>query len=113
MDHINGNNCQQGQPGTKEVTVMTAVAKVSSKGQITVPMDVRKHLNVIEGDNIQFRVLGDGQVKVEGIRRKKISQLIGILPIEGELADIHTLREEAARELANNFTKETAQLEDE
>jgi AbrB family looped-hinge helix DNA binding protein len=42
--------------------MMDAAAKVSSKGQITVPKVVREALGVKEGDEILFRVEGNRAV---------------------------------------------------
>ncbi|MDL2267292.1 AbrB/MazE/SpoVT family DNA-binding domain-containing protein [Desulfovibrio sp. OttesenSCG-928-G15] len=36
------------------------MAKVSSKGQINIPIAIRKHLNLDEGDKVIFIVDGDG-----------------------------------------------------
>ncbi len=41
---------------------MDAAAKVSSKGQITVPKAVRVALGIVEGDEVVFRVEGDRAV---------------------------------------------------
>jgi antitoxin PrlF len=41
---------------------MDAVAKLTSKGQITVPKAVREALGVAEGDEIVFRVEGNRAV---------------------------------------------------
>ena len=39
--------------------------RLQKKGQITVPAEVRKILNVSEGDDIIFRINEEGQVVVE------------------------------------------------
>lgn len=41
---------------------MEAVAKMSSKGQLTVPKAVREALGIGEGDDVVFRVEGDRAV---------------------------------------------------
>ena len=41
---------------------MEAVAKMSSKGQLTVPKAVREALGIGEGDEVVFRVEGDRAV---------------------------------------------------
>lgn len=41
---------------------MDAAAKVSSKGQVTVPKAVREALGINEGDEVVFRVEGDRAV---------------------------------------------------
>jgi len=40
-------------------------AKLTSKGQITVPKEVRKVLGLETGDRLAFRIRGDGTVVVE------------------------------------------------
>ena len=36
------------------------MAKISSKGQINVPVAIRKYLNLSEGDKVIFIINGDG-----------------------------------------------------
>jgi AbrB family looped-hinge helix DNA binding protein len=40
-------------------------AKLTSKGQITIPKEVRKTLGLRTGDRLAFRVRADGTVQVE------------------------------------------------
>ncbi|WP_291447898.1 AbrB/MazE/SpoVT family DNA-binding domain-containing protein [Desulfovibrio sp.] len=40
------------------------MAKVSSKGQINIPIAVRKHLNLTEGDKVIFIIDDDGGVRM-------------------------------------------------
>ena len=44
-------------------------AKITSKGQITVPREVRRALGVGEGDQLLFETDGDG-VRIRPVRRK-------------------------------------------
>ena len=41
---------------------MTAMAKVTSKGQVTIPRSVREHLKVATGSVLIFQVEGDRMV---------------------------------------------------
>lgn len=43
---------------------MTQLAKISSKGQVTVPVDIRKALHVEPGDTLAFDIQANGQVLV-------------------------------------------------
>ena len=52
---------------------------MTSKGQITVPRDVRLKLNLKPGDRVLFIVEDDGAVRMRAANRD-ISSLIGILP---------------------------------
>ena len=45
---------------------MDAIARVSSKGQITIPQAVREALGLKQGDTVLFRV-GDGQTTIRRI----------------------------------------------
>jgi antitoxin PrlF len=40
-----------------------AIATVTSKGQITLPKEVREHLHLAEGDRVEF-VIEEGRVQV-------------------------------------------------
>ena len=40
-------------------------ATMTSKGQITVPQEVRKHLGIEPGDRLSFHIADDGAVTVE------------------------------------------------
>ena len=50
-------------------------AAVTSKGQITIPLEVRRALHLREGDRVAFRIHEDGVVE-----------------IEPEIADVRSLR---------------------
>ena len=43
-------------------------ATITSKGQITLPKEVRNHLGVDAGDQVEFRVAADGTVTVVPLR---------------------------------------------
>lgn len=52
-------------------------AKITSKGQITIPKAIRDELNVKPGDSLEFTV-SDGHVEVEPVRRRSLSEFYGI-----------------------------------
>lgn len=58
-------------------------AKITSKGQITVPKEVRKALNVQEGDVLDFVIDERGQVTVRTLRGD-FRRLRGILARPGQ-----------------------------
>ena len=43
---------------------MVEITKVSSKGQITIPIELRKYLNLIEGSKVAFILNEDGRVYI-------------------------------------------------
>jgi antitoxin PrlF len=60
-----------------------SVATLTSKGQITLPKDIREHLKVSAGDEISF-ILGDGgDVRVRPMN-KSLWELKGMLKKPGQ-----------------------------
>lgn len=61
-----------------------SVATVTSKGQITLPRDVRDDLQLKEGDRVSFEKVGESYVLRP--QNKSIMDLAGILKRPGEKA---------------------------
>lgn len=74
-------------------------AKVTSKGQITVPKDVRQHLGLKPGDRVRFVIEPDGRVRLMPAKRD-ISELVGILPKPKRALTIEEMNEAIGRHLA-------------
>lgn len=76
---------------------MTAVAKITSKGQTTIPADIRAALHVGPGDKLAWEVLEGGVVQVRRLQPLDVEYLQAI---EGTLDEWHSpADEEAYREL--------------
>src|SRR5688500_1736926 len=57
----------------------TSVARITSKGQITVPKEVRERLGVTAGDSLEFSLdEGAERVEVRPIKRRSIAEFRGI-----------------------------------
>ena len=56
-----------------------SVATVTSKGQITIPKDIREKLNLHSGDKIHFLTDDEGRVSIAPATRS-ITALKGIVP---------------------------------
>lgn len=54
------------------------IATITSKGQITLPREVREHLHVREGDRVEFEIQRDGDVKVRPVTGS-VAELFGML----------------------------------
>lgn len=63
---------------------MLAVAKITAKGQTTIPQDVRAALHVSVGDLISWEVGADGTAKV---RRVQPMDLDYLRAVEGTLSE--------------------------
>lgn len=69
---------------------MSATSTISSKGQITVPVDVRHRLGLREGDRVEF-VFEEGKAILRPVRREKnpFEAFVGALPAFGSAAEIN------------------------
>lgn len=62
----------------KSLTTRQAVSTISSKGQITLPVEVRKHLGVSINDRVEFVIEPTGEVRVTHVKYPDIQSLRGI-----------------------------------
>jgi len=53
-------------------------ATLTSKGQITIPKEVRERLRLHSGDRIDFSILGDGEALMRPVTRK-VDEVFGCL----------------------------------
>jgi AbrB family looped-hinge helix DNA binding protein len=60
----------------QEKTVQTS--RISSKGQVTIPKDVRDAMGAGPSDEVEFTPLGDGRALIS-IRNKSVVSLFGML----------------------------------
>ena len=82
-----------------------AEATITSKGQITVPKEVRKALNVQEGDVLDFVIDARGQVTVRPLR-KDYQRLFGMLRKEVERTlTVEEMDDAIARHLAEKHAE--------
>lgn len=71
-------------------------ARMTSKGQITVPKEVRLKLNLKPGDRVLFIVEDDGAVRMRAAN-KDIASLRGVLPPPKRKATIEEIEASIAR----------------
>ena len=72
---------------------MTAIAKITSKGQTTIPQDVRAALKVGAGDLIAWEIGNDGSATVRRIQPMDIEYLKAV---QGTLSEWSCAEDEAA-----------------
>ena len=76
---------------------MLALGKITSKGQTTIPQDVRAALQVGPGDVIAWEIAADGQATV---RRVQPMDLDYLRAVQGTLTEWHgAIDDEAYRDL--------------
>ena len=78
---------------------MVARARVTSKGQVTLPVAMRRELSIAEGDDLEFETTADG-VTVRVVHRRALASFLGALSVDQVLADHAAERRAAARRRA-------------
>ena len=59
--------------------------RVSSEGQITIPIEVRTSLNIEEGDQLEFVMNQEESVQVKVVKKNSPKSVIGKLRVERAL----------------------------
>ncbi len=62
---------------------MDIAARLTSKGQVTIPKSVRDALNLTEGDQVVFRVIDGGRAVLA--RTPDLLELAGTVPVPPEV----------------------------
>jgi antitoxin PrlF len=75
---------------------------ITSKGQTTIPKDIREHLNLQSGDQIDFVIQSDGAVFIRPATIP-VSQLRGILHRKGMKPVSVAAMNEAIRKRSRKF----------
>lgn len=72
---------------------MSQLAKISSKGQVTIPADVRKKLHLVTGDTIVWETDVDGRIWV---RRMEPLDLGYLAAVSGTLSEWNSAEDDEA-----------------
>ena len=78
-------------------------AKITVKGQVTIPKKVRKALGVRGGDSIIFLVEGD-QALMKPYKKKPFLDFFGALPATREFPGMPAIRDEIHQKLSKKMT---------
>lgn len=82
-------------------------AKVTFKGQITIPKEVRDALEIEEGDSVIFMV-GKDRAILKPLKKKSLKDFYGILPATRPYPGMEPIRKEVHRKLSRHLLeKET------
>ena len=81
-------------------------ARVTSKGQVTIPSEVRKALGIDQGDALLFEVGSDQTALLCVVKRQKLSDFYGSLRAQRPLLGKKAVREAVGRDLATPTSPE-------
>lgn len=78
--------------------MIEAKSKISSKGQVVIPIEIRSVLNIEEGDDVKFIINDDGDLKWDVVKRSSFVDLYASLkPTKPDLRDFSEIREQSER----------------
>jgi antitoxin PrlF len=81
------------------------IARITSKGQVTIPSEVRKALDIHQGDDLVFEVTSERSVQLRVLKRRSLSDLYGALPATRPFPGKEQVRESAGRELGKSLRR--------
>jgi len=81
------------------------LAKVTSKGQVTIPVEIRKSLNIQEGDNLMFDSSNE-VATLRVIKNLKLTEFRGVFSRKQNAVEKKKLRESVKREIARRISEE-------
>ena len=56
--------------------ILERSARITSKGQVTIPADIRRALGVGDGDTVTFRSTGTGSVVLASAKKPTLAELL-------------------------------------
>jgi AbrB family looped-hinge helix DNA binding protein len=87
---------------------MNAEAKITSKGQITLPLRVRQRLNVGPGDSVMFVEGNDGKIVVRG-KSGTLGDMRGMLRGSARLPSAETIERWVSEARSRSWPKSSKQ----
>lgn len=79
------------------------ISRVTSKGQVTIPSEVRKALEIEQGDDLLFELSPDQTARLRVLKRPTLSQFNGALSSQRPFTGKEMVRQEVAQELGRRF----------
>jgi len=73
--------------------------QLNQEGQITIPPEIREHLELKQGDEFLLIVTGN-EIRLQPIKRKRLSEFRGVLPATQPYPGKTALRQAVAQSLA-------------
>jgi AbrB family looped-hinge helix DNA binding protein len=79
-------------------------ARISSKGQLTIPQEIRERYGLDTGDEVEFISEEKGAYLVP-LKRKKLTDLYGILPATRPWVGMKRAREIYSKKLGEEYAR--------
>lgn len=80
------------------------IAKITSKGQVTIPKEIRQALKIQENDQLLFVVEGN-QAVIIPLKHRPLTDLFGALPATRPYPGMDAIRQEIRHELGERIAR--------
>ena len=80
------------------------MAKVTYKGQVTIPKTIRQQLGIEDGDSVLFQ-FEEGKVIMKRVKRANLLDLYGAFPATRPFPGEEAIRAEVRRHVAEKVTR--------
>jgi len=78
--------------------------KITFKGQVTIPKEIREALTIQEGDSVIFEVQGDHAV-LKPLRKKSLADFYGVLPATRPYPGSEAIRREVRHKMGKRLQR--------
>jgi len=85
--------------------VIIGKTKITGKGQIQLPIKIRKAIGANCGDELLFKLTDKGEISVELIKKRSLSGFAGILPVKKPFPGIEEEEENTRLKVAEKKGK--------
>jgi antitoxin PrlF len=82
-----------------------SISRVTSKGQVTIPSEVRKAMDIEQGDDLLFEVSTDKVAHLRVVKRRPLLELYGSLPATRPYPGKEEIREEVGKALGEDMKR--------
>jgi AbrB family looped-hinge helix DNA binding protein len=77
-------------------------AKITFKGQVTIPKEIRKALTIQEGDTVIFEVEGDHAI-LRPLKKRSLIEFYGIFPATRPFPGSESIRKEVRQKIGKRL----------
>ena len=81
-------------------------ARITSKGQLTIPVEIRRRYGLDTGDEVEF-IAEDRGTYLVPLKRKKLTDLYGVLKSDKPWPGIAKAREIAGKKLGEEYVRKS------
>jgi AbrB family looped-hinge helix DNA binding protein len=76
-----------------------SIARITTKGQVTIPAQIRRELAIQEGDTLLFEIIQPDEARIRVIKRKNLTEFYGALPATRSYPGKEAIRNEVGENL--------------